>query len=102
MQSSLVLRYCQDEFARQYYPTVGVDVFLKRTLVDNQSVRLVIWDVSGNSMTSALLDNYLYTAQVDNIIFDFIYDLYHVEKCQLLKSPRIYLKQNFRIPPNGY
>lgn len=63
-QTSLVLRYCHDEFSRQYYPTSGVDLYLKRTLVDTHSVRLVIWDVSGHSLPSSLLDKHLYDSHV--------------------------------------
>ncbi|XP_065210019.1 ras-related protein Rab-28-like isoform X2 [Planococcus citri] len=69
-KSSLVLRYCHDEFSRQYYPTGGVDVFLKRTLVEAQSVRLVIWDISGNALSSTLLDKYLYGAHAVLLTFD--------------------------------
>lgn len=59
-----MLRYCHDEFSRQYYPTEGVDVLLKRTLVESRSIRLIIWDISGSSLSSSLLDKYLYNANV--------------------------------------
>lgn len=60
-------------------------MFLKRTLVETHSVRLVIWDISGSALSSSLLDKYLHGAHVslceyffhslDNLIVSKIYSL---------------------------
>lgn len=69
-KTSLASRYCHEEFTRQYYPTMGIDIFLKRTSVESSNVRVVIWDVSGNAFSSCLLDKYLYEANIVLLTYD--------------------------------
>ena len=64
-KTSLVKRYCNNDFTRQYFPTVGVDFFLKRlTLQKSRNVTLKIWDVGGSSQNSNLLDKYIFGSNV--------------------------------------
>lgn len=64
-QTCLASRYCHDEFTRQYFPTAGVDFFLKRTVLSGAgNITLQIWDVGGQSLAGNMLDKYVYGADV--------------------------------------
>jgi hypothetical protein len=64
-QTCLASRYCHDEFTRQYFPTAGVDFFLKRTVLSGAgSITLQIWDVGGQSLAGNMLDKYIFGADV--------------------------------------
>jgi hypothetical protein len=64
-QTCLASRYCHDEFTRQYFPTAGVDFFLKRTVLSAAgNITLQIWDVGGQSLTGNMLDKYIFGADV--------------------------------------
>jgi Ras-related protein Rab-28 len=61
----LASRYCHDEFTRQYFPTAGVDFFLKRTVLSGAgNITLQIWDVGGQSLAGNMLDKYIFGANV--------------------------------------
>jgi Ras-related protein Rab-28 len=61
----LASRYCHDEFTRQYFPTAGVDFFLKRTVLSGAgNITLQIWDVGGQSLAGNMLDKYIFGAHV--------------------------------------
>jgi len=68
-QTCLASRYCHDEFTRQYFPTAGVDFFLKRMVLSGAgSVTLQIWDVGGQSLSGNMLDKYVFGAHVSKIM----------------------------------
>lgn len=68
-KTSLSTRYCHDEFSRQYYPTAGVDFFLKRTeFPGSRNITLQIWDVGGHALEGNMLDKYVFGAD-DKCIF---------------------------------
>ncbi|XP_075231974.1 ras-related protein Rab-28-like [Lycorma delicatula] len=70
-KTALASRYCYEDFSRQYYPTAGVDFYLKRTILQgNRPLRLVIWDISGQALGGSMFDKYLFGAQVVMLVFD--------------------------------
>ena len=46
-KSSLFVRFCEDEFADTYLPTIGVDFRFKMLQVDEKFCKLQIWDTAG-------------------------------------------------------
>ena len=61
-KSSLIARFRTEGFAPRYHQTVGVDFFEKRLrLRGAQGVRLQIWDIGGQSISSLMLPKYLYS-----------------------------------------
>lgn len=65
LQTCLATRFCHEEYTRQYYPTAGIDFFLKRTVLQgDRHLRVIVWDVSGQALKSQMIDKYLYAAQV--------------------------------------
>ncbi|XP_054258277.1 ras-related protein Rab-28-like [Macrosteles quadrilineatus] len=70
-KTSLVTRFCYEEFGRQYYPTPGVDFFLKRTTIQgNRLVRAIMWDLGGQALEGSMFKNYLHGSQVILLVFD--------------------------------
>lgn len=65
IQTSIVRRYCHQEFSRQYFPTAGVDFFLKRiTVHGNKDATIQLWDVGGSALDGNMLDKYIFGAHV--------------------------------------
>ncbi|PSN36471.1 Ras-related protein Rab-28, partial [Blattella germanica] len=70
-QTCLASRYCHEEFTRQYYPTAGVDFFLKRlSLSGAGNISLQIWDIGGQSLAGNMLDKYIFGADVVLLVYD--------------------------------
>ena len=60
-KTSLIMRFCQDYFAKSYKQTIGVDFFTKKiTLPNNTLVTLQIWDIGGQSIFSKMVSTYIY------------------------------------------
>ncbi|KAK5641643.1 hypothetical protein RI129_010190 [Pyrocoelia pectoralis] len=71
-KTSLIKRFCQDEFTRQSTSTVGADFYTKHlVLPGRQDVTLIISDIGGQELSGSMLDKYLYNI---NIII-FVYDI---------------------------
>ncbi|CAG2060203.1 unnamed protein product, partial [Timema podura] len=70
-QTSLASRYCSDEFTRQYFPTAGVDFFLKKTLLPGgRNITLQIWDIGGQALSGNMLDKYVFGANVVMLTYE--------------------------------
>ena len=46
-KSCLIKRAIRDEFYPKYYTTVGFDFLYYKTKIDDQDIKLQIWDTSG-------------------------------------------------------
>merc|ERR1719223_646163 len=70
-KTSLVMRFCEDYFDRQYKQTVGVDFFVKRVVLPGDvHVSLQIWDIGGQTIGSKMIGNYIYGAQAVLLVYD--------------------------------
>ncbi|KAJ8670492.1 hypothetical protein QAD02_001751 [Eretmocerus hayati] len=70
-KTSIAVRFCNDEFSRQYIPTAGIDFHLKNlSLGIYKNVNLHIWDVSGLSLRGNMLDKYLFEANIILLVYD--------------------------------
>ena len=62
-KTSLISRFCQDEFARSYKQTIGLDFFVKRIdLPGNIQVTMQVWDIGGQSIFSKMITTYIFEA----------------------------------------
>ncbi|MHA2062537.1 MAG: Rab family GTPase, partial [Candidatus Sifarchaeia archaeon] len=57
-KTSLAKRYVDNMFRLDYIMTIGVDVRSKIIHVQNKSVKLVIWDLGGQSMFKDVRETY--------------------------------------------
>ncbi len=48
-KSCLIKMYCENRFIREYFPTTGVDYFVKSATVGKDRVRVNFWDLSGDA-----------------------------------------------------
>src|SRR6056300_1429662 len=62
-KTSLIMRFCEDYFARSYKQTIGVDFFVKRIeLPGDINVTLQVWDIGGQSIFSRMIQTYIFEA----------------------------------------
>lgn len=65
LQTSIAVKFCHDEFSRQYTPTSGIDFYMKNLHIGKyKNVTIYMWDTSGLSLRSKLLDKYIFGANV--------------------------------------
>ncbi|XP_034254226.1 ras-related protein Rab-28-like [Thrips palmi] len=70
-KTSIIRRYCHQEFSRQYFPTAGVDFFLKRiTVHGKRDATIQLWDVGGSALDGKMLDKYIFGAHVVIYVID--------------------------------
>lgn len=61
------MRFCEDYFAKTYKQTIGVDFFVKRLeLPQNTLVGLQVWDIGGQSIFGKMIGTYIYEANAVN------------------------------------
>ena len=66
IQTSIATRYAQSSFGKEYKQTLGVDFFLKRIVLPGDThVALQVWDIGGQTLGGAMLNNYIYGAHVN-------------------------------------
>ncbi|KAL3272377.1 hypothetical protein HHI36_013854 [Cryptolaemus montrouzieri] len=70
-KTSLIKRYCFDEFSRYYNQTVGADFFLRRfPFPGRYEVSVRISDVGGFEFKGSMLGNYLFNADIIILMYD--------------------------------
>ena len=53
-KTSLIHRFCNNEFRQTHKATVGADFFARDIQIRSRSVRLAIWDTAGQERFQAL------------------------------------------------
>eukprot|EP00993_Chasmostoma_nieuportense_P003126 NODE_3868_length_881_cov_121.751989_g3715_i0.p1 GENE.NODE_3868_length_881_cov_121.751989_g3715_i0~~NODE_3868_length_881_cov_121.751989_g3715_i0.p1 ORF type:complete len:252 (-),score=81.06 NODE_3868_length_881_cov_121.751989_g3715_i0:124-813(-) len=70
-KTSLINRFCEDNFKQQYKQTIGLDFFIKRVqLPGNVHVTLQIWDIGGQQLGGKMLGTYIYGANGVILVYD--------------------------------
>lgn len=70
-QTSIINRFCRENFGKAYEQTVGSDFYLRRMEIPGDvSVTLQIWDIGGQSLGSKMIDNYLENAHAIVLVYD--------------------------------
>ncbi|XP_015604199.1 ras-related protein Rab-28 [Cephus cinctus] len=70
-KTSIAVKFCNDEFTRQYTPTAGIDFFLKNVgLGCYKNVNLHLWDVGGLALHGNMLDKYVFGAHIILLVYD--------------------------------
>eukprot|EP00056_Hartaetosiga_gracilis_P004638 m.76710 g.76710 ORF g.76710 m.76710 type:complete len:229 (+) comp11894_c0_seq6:86-772(+) len=70
-KTSIISRYCQENFGEAYLQTIGLDFFLKRLdLPDGSHATLQIWDIGGQSIGGKMLPTYLENADCALYVYD--------------------------------
>ncbi|KAJ8972629.1 hypothetical protein NQ314_000085 [Rhamnusium bicolor] len=80
-KTSIIRRFCYDEFTRQYNQTVGADFYIKRlALPGRKDISVRITDIGGLELNGHMLENYLFNSNVC--------DLEHKRAVRLDKTQR--------------
>lgn len=70
-KTAICQRYSTNQYTKQYFPTTGVEFYLKRTsLPASKNLALKLWDVSGQAMAGHMLDKYVFGAHVVLLVYD--------------------------------
>jgi len=69
-KSSLLLRFVDNTFVEQTMTTIGVDFKVRIVKVDNQQVKLQIWDTGGQEKTGSVSSSFFRGANGVIIVYD--------------------------------
>jgi len=69
-KTSLARRYCEGKFEQSPVPTIGVDFQTKIMQLNNQVVKLSIWDVSGQPRFQVVRETFYRGCLAAALIFD--------------------------------
>ena len=69
-KTSLIRRFVLNEFSEDYISTIGVRVSSKIVSIDNQEVKLLIWDVAGTKDDEKVPKAYFLGASAAMYVFD--------------------------------
>ncbi|CAF1196828.1 unnamed protein product [Rotaria sp. Silwood1] len=70
-KTSISERFSKDAFNRDYNQTLGIDYYLKRiNLTHSYNVTLAVNDVGGQTLGGAMLDKYIYGADIVLLVYD--------------------------------
>ena len=69
-KSSILQRYMRNTFSSNYKITIGVDFLMKSVKINDQLVKLQVWDTAGQEKYKSMVSSYYRGAHVALIIFD--------------------------------
>ena len=69
-QSSLLKKYCKNEFSNSYITTVGIDFQVKILTINNIKIKIQIWDTAGEERYRVVAKNYFNTSDGFIIMYD--------------------------------
>ncbi|XP_061646484.1 ras-related protein Rab-23 isoform X1 [Phyllopteryx taeniolatus] len=68
-KSSMIQRYCKGVFTKDYKKTIGVDFLERQIIVNDEDVRLMLWDTAGQEEFDAITKAYYRGAQACVLVF---------------------------------
>ncbi|XP_016040794.1 ras-related protein Rab-23 isoform X2 [Erinaceus europaeus] len=68
-KSSMIQRYCKGIFTKDYKKTIGVDFLERQIQVNDEDVRLMLWDTAGQEEFDAITKAYYRGAQACVLVF---------------------------------
>jgi small GTP-binding protein len=69
-KTSLIRRFVLNQFSEDYISTIGVRVSSKILQIDNEEIKLLIWDVAGTSDDEKVPKAYFLGASAAMFVFD--------------------------------
>ncbi|XP_012999259.1 ras-related protein Rab-23 isoform X1 [Cavia porcellus] len=71
-KSSMIQRYCKGVFTKDYKKTIGVDFLERQIQINDEDVRLMLWDTAGQEEFDAITKAYYRGAQACVLVFSTI------------------------------
>ena len=81
-KTSLILRFCKDQYEENSLATIGIDTQKKYIKKDNKKIELIIWDTAGEEKYKSLAKNSC--NQMDGIVL--VFDLNCKESFKNIKT----------------
>ena len=69
-KTSLVRRFVLNEFSENYISTIGVRISTKTVVIEDEEVKLMIWDVAGTSKEENVPKAYFLGSSAAMYVFD--------------------------------
>lgn len=69
-KTSIINQYIYGSVTPDHQPTIGIDFFAKSLKIQNQSVRLQIWDTAGQEKFHSMIPMYIRTSTVAVLVYD--------------------------------
>ncbi|NHJ85720.1 MAG: GTP-binding protein [Asgard group archaeon] len=69
-KTSLTIRFAEDRFRESYLPTLGVDFLTKNVTLNEEHIKLQLWDTGGQEFVISLLPFYYSGAAGGVLVFD--------------------------------
>lgn len=69
-KTSLLVQFAKKRFIADYKPTLGVDIFKYSYLVDDKTMDLMAWDLSGEKVFKKFRNSYYHGAEAIFILYD--------------------------------
>ena len=69
-KSSILRKYCKNEFYEKYVATIGIDFQIKNVNINNKKIKLQIWDTAGQERYRVVTKNYFNSSDGFIIIYD--------------------------------
>lgn len=87
-KTSLIRRFVNNEFSEDYISTIGVRVSTKEIKINNQLLKLLIWDVAGTQNDEKVPKAYFLGASAAMFVFDLTREETYLEINKYLESIR--------------
>lgn len=69
-KTSLIKRFVHQQFSDQYLTTIGVKIDKKEVVVGDHTVKMMIWDIAGESDSLQIPQSYFMGAHAAIFVFD--------------------------------
>ena len=69
-KTSLLMRYCDDDFTKNHLPTIGIDFKNKNILINDKMIKLQIWDTAGQERFRVITKTYYRAASGIMLTYD--------------------------------
>lgn len=100
-KTSLLRRFIHNTFDQDYYSTIGVQFMTKVLKFDNKNVKLVIWDIAGQSKHTTYRHLYYKAANGIILVYDITRDNSFLNLPQWLKDAYECIGSNIKIAVLG-
>ncbi|NVM30190.1 MAG: GTP-binding protein [Candidatus Helarchaeota archaeon] len=69
-KTSLIARFAEKTFQAEYKPTLGTNIVIKELKLDNNNIKLLLWDIAGQAKWRDVRHLYYKGAQGCILVFD--------------------------------
>lgn len=96
-KSSIILRYCENNFTGEEIATIGEDFKIKFLDINKRRIKLQIWDTAGQEKFRQITVSYYRGAQGVIIVFDLANRSSFEEVGTWVKEAKVYVGNNTRF-----